>query len=162
MEQCFIFGFTQNGIEVAVGASADVYITNTYITKVDKGVLANATAGFVIVSINNTNILNVNTSGFEAKGGIDATIENSNITSTNNGVNVTGASQVNVESSTFLNNFVAFNASVSGAIIRVANNAIYNNVTNFTIAAGGSIASTGNNRITPGGATAPNATITQQ
>src|SRR5450432_3013277 len=84
VEQCFIFGFTQNGIEVALGAGADVYITNTYITNVNKGVLANTTTGFTVVSLNNTSVLNANASGFEAQTGIVATITGSAFTSTNN------------------------------------------------------------------------------
>jgi hypothetical protein len=38
---------------------------------------------------------------------------------------------------------------------------MYNNGTNFS-AAGSTIATTNNNRVTPGGPTIPNATITQQ
>lgn len=162
VEQCFIFGFTQNGVEVALGAGEDVYVTNTYITNVNKGVLANTSTGETIVSLKNTYVLNAGASGFEAQTGIVATIIASTFTSTNNGVIASGASQINVETSTLINNTTAVNASVGGAIIRVSNNALYNNGTNFNIASGGTIATTNNNRITTGGATTPNATITQQ
>ena len=162
VEHCFILGFTQNAIEVALSTAADVYITNTYITNVNKGVLATTTVPFVFMYLNNTYIFNTGTSGFEANAGIAATIINGAFTSTGNAVNLTGASQVNVESSTLIDNGTAFNASGSGSTIRVANNAIYNNATNFNIAVGGSIASAGNNRITAGGATVPNTTITLQ
>jgi hypothetical protein len=161
VEHCFIVGFTQNGVEVATSAAADIYVTNTYITNVNKGVLANTSSGTSIVVVNNAYILNTGTSGFEAKAGIVGTIENSTITSAPNAVITTGGSQVNVESSTLVNNTTAINVSVGGGFIRVANNAIYNNGTNFNNV-GGTIASAGNNRITAGGSTTPNATITQQ
>ena len=131
VEQCFIFGFTQNGIEVALAAGADVYITNTYITNVNKGIFANTTTGVTIVSVSNTNVLNVNANGFEAQNGIIATVTGSAFTSAANGVMASGASQINVESSTLINNGVGINASVGNTTIRVSNNSMYNNGTNF-------------------------------
>jgi hypothetical protein len=135
VEHCFILGFTQNAVEVALSAAADVYVSNTYITNVNKGVLASNSSGFAILSITNTYILNVATSGVETGNGIIATIESSTITSAPNAVITTGGSQVNVEST--------------------------NNGTNFNNV-GGTIASAGNNRITAGGSTTPSSTIVQQ
>jgi hypothetical protein len=161
IEKCIIFGFTGNGVNVALGAAADVYVSNSYITKVNKGILANNTSGFSIVSVSNSYIVNVNANGVEASNGMVATIVNSTITSAPNAVITSGGSQINVESSTLVNNTIALNVSVGGGIIRVANNGIYNNGTNFSNT-GGTIASAGNNRITSGGTTTPNSTITQQ
>jgi hypothetical protein len=90
VEQCFIIGFTQSGVEVALGAGEDVYVTNTYMTNVNKGVLANTTIGKTIVSLNNTSVLNARASGFEAQTGIVATTTASPFTSTNNGVIASG------------------------------------------------------------------------
>ncbi len=50
------------------------------------------------------------------------------------------------------NQIAAFNASASGATIRVSNNDIYNNTTSFTISAGGIVSSANNNRVAGNGA----------
>ena len=57
-------------------------------------------------------------------------------------------SQINVDTSTLVNNNNAF-AIASGSNIRVSNNNIYNNGVNFNITAGGAVLSAGNNRTTP-------------
>jgi hypothetical protein len=160
VEQCFITEF-KNGVELSSAASLDVYITNTYITNVTQGVLVNNTSGIATVSMTNVWILNAGGAAFEAQNGVVATITNSTISSATMGVLVSGGSQVNVDTSYFLDNNVATNASVAGAFIRVANNGMYNNGANFVFAAGATIASAGNNRITAGGV-GPNGTLTLQ
>jgi hypothetical protein len=52
-----------------------------------------------------------------------ATITGSSLTSAANGVIASGASQINVESSTLINNGIAINASAGNATILVSNNA---------------------------------------
>ena len=52
VENCDIFGFTNNGIDVALGASAQVVVKNTTVTNVTQvGLRAVTTAGTVQVSI---------------------------------------------------------------------------------------------------------------
>ncbi len=160
VERCIIAKQTGNAITVNLAAGADVYVTNTYITATGKGIVANTTAGAIIMAVDNTSIMNVGTNAFEATNNVFATITNSTIASTNNGVIVAGASQVSVDASTLINNATALNASVSGAAIRVSNSNIYSNSANFNIVAGAGISSAGNNRTTASGGTPnPNGTI---
>jgi hypothetical protein len=162
VERCIVFGFTANAIDISTTATGDVYVTNTYITKSNKGVVAATTAGALIVVINNTDIVNINVNAFEAAGGtVIGTLTNSRFTSANGGVVAsTGGAQINVDASSLVNNNVAFSVA-SGSVIRASNNNVYNNATNFSNA-GGSILSAGNNRMTPGGATNPSGSIPLQ
>jgi hypothetical protein len=162
VERCIVFGFTNNAIDIATTATADVYISNTYITKSNKGVVAATTTGALIVLVNNTDIVNVTANAFEAAGGaVLGTLTNSRLTSANGGVVASAANaQLNVDTSSIVNNDIAFSV-VAGATTRVSNNNIYGNATNFSIAAGGAILSTGNNRITTGGG-APSGSISVQ
>ena len=40
VEHCIIDGFINNGIDINMTSASDVYVTNSYITKVTKGVVA--------------------------------------------------------------------------------------------------------------------------
>jgi hypothetical protein len=56
VENCDIFGFTNNGIDIAMGASAQVTVKNTTVTNVTQvGLRAISTAGTVQVSIDESN-----------------------------------------------------------------------------------------------------------
>lgn len=162
VEQCIIAGFTTNGIDINTTSVADVYVTNTYITKADKGIRVQTSAANVIVEVNQVTLANLTTHGFEgATGLVIGTLTNVVIASAGGSgvIGSGGSAQINVDTSTLVNNNIAFNTSVSGAVIRVSNNNIYNNGTNFNIAAGGTIETANNNRTTAGGATNPNGTI---
>jgi hypothetical protein len=163
VEHCIVFGFTNDGIDISTAATADVYVTNTYITKSNKGVVAATTAGDLSVVIDNTDVVKINANAFEAAGGtVIATVTNSRLASANGAVVASaGGAQINVDASSLVNNNIAFSV-VSGSTMRVSNNNLYNNATNFSIAAGGSILSAGNNRTTPGGATNPSGSIPLQ
>jgi hypothetical protein len=162
VERCLIRGFSQNGIQINLSAAGAVYVTNTYITEVSNGIVAQTSAGALTVTLNQTTIVNVATNGFQAAGGtIDATITNSIISKAgaNAVIGSAGSPQINVDSSTVSDSTTAF-YSASGAVIRVSNNDIYNDVTDFSIPKGGIIQSASNNRITEGGTTNPTGKIT--
>lgn len=163
VERCIVFGFTNNAIDIALTAAADAYITNTYITKSNKGIVAVTTTGAVIVAVNNTDIVNVAVNSFEAAGGtILGMLSNSRFTSASGGVVASAPNaQINVDASSLVNNNIAFSV-VAGSTMRVSNNNVYGNATNFSIAGGGGILSAGNNRTTPGGATNPSGPIPLQ
>jgi hypothetical protein len=162
VERCLIRGFSQNGIQINLGAGGAVYVTNTYITEVSNGIVAQTSAGALTVTLNQTTIVNAATNGFQAAGGtIDATITNSIISKAGASavIGSAGSPQINVDSSTVSDSTTAFYAA-SGAVIRVSNNNIYNDVTDFSIPKGGIIQSAANNRITEGGTTNPTGKIT--
>ncbi len=79
VEQCFIFGFTGNGIDVNMPAFSDVSVTNTYITNVTKGIFATS-SGVISMTVNNTSILRAAV-GFEAQAKIVAMLTNTTVLS---------------------------------------------------------------------------------
>jgi hypothetical protein len=162
VERCLINGFGQNGIQINMSSGGSVYVTNTYITGVSNGIVAQTSAGALTVAVNQSIIANPTANGFQAAGGtIDATITNTLIlkAGTNSVVGSGGNPQINVDSSTVADSTTAFRAS-STTEIRISNNNIYNNLTDFAIASGGAIQSASNNRITDGGTTNPSGKIT--
>jgi hypothetical protein len=165
VENCDIFGFTQNGISVTTTGTNELYVTNTYITNTPNGISLAPTAGSLFGAMDRGYIINVGTNGVAVTGsGVTGfAITNSVIDSASTAVTAGSATaRVDVDGSSINDNNTAFSASVSGAIIRVSNNTIYSNTANFTIATGATIASSGNNRVTPSTTGGPNATITQQ
>ena len=57
VDKCEIFGFNNNGVDVALGASAQVSVTNTNIQNIGgTGVAATTTAGVVSVGIENVRV----------------------------------------------------------------------------------------------------------
>ncbi len=153
VENCDIFGFTQSGIGANTSTTSELYVTNTYITHSANGISLATTAPLFLGNIVGTRILNTTTNAFALTGAkpINVTITESTITNAGTGVVAGGGSAVvNVDASTIEFNNTAFNASVSGAIIRGSNNDVYNNSANFTVAGGATIATTGGQQGYPG------------
>jgi hypothetical protein len=161
VENCFVVGFTVNGIDVELTGSGNVSVTNSYITGGNKGIFATATA-VSAVTVKDTSILRALV-GFEAQANVVAMLTNTDIASANNSaVRASGGSQVGIDGSTLNFNNIAINASASGAIVRISNSDLYNNGTNFSIAAGATILSGGDNRTTPTGGSNPSGSIPRQ
>ncbi|HBL29151.1 MAG TPA: hypothetical protein DD490_20155 [Acidobacteria bacterium] len=153
VDNCTISNFTTRGIDVSLTASADVVVKDTTITGVPTGFFINTTSGFALASLERVHLHGL-TNGVEAQNG-RVTVSNSDISNNaSNGVLASNAAaQINVETSQLsFNQIAAFNASASGATIRVSNNDIYNNTTSFTISAGGIVSSANNNRVAGNGA----------
>ena len=149
VDNCFIVGFNNDGIEAALGAAGELYVTNTYITNVGQaGIAAVTTAGALTVSVDHTQILNPGTDGFSTSGGgvTIGTITNSIVSGAGGSGVIAATGQLNADTLTLANNNVAVSA-LSGATARVSNSNIYNNATNFTNNGGAAIISAGNNRV---------------
>ena len=158
VEQCIVFGFTGNGIDVNMTSFSRVSVTNTYITNAAKGIFATSTIG-ILMAVNNTSILNVAV-GFEAQSKVFATLTNTTVSSASaSAVAASGVSHITVDSSSLITSTTAVGANASGAIILVSNNNIYGNNTNFNVASGATVLSTGNNRTTPTGGSNPSGGI---
>jgi len=66
VDKCEIFGFNNNGVDIALGASAQASVTNTNIQNIGgTGVAATTTAGVVSVGIENVRVEDTN-KGFES------------------------------------------------------------------------------------------------
>jgi hypothetical protein len=104
-------------------------VTNTYITNVSSGIVAQTTSGELTVTINQTTIANPTVYGFEAAGGtIDATITNTLIANTGASavIGLAGSPQINVDSSSVVDSTIPFHAASASTVIRISNNNIYN------------------------------------
>jgi hypothetical protein len=162
VERCLIKGFSQTGILINLTAGAAVYVTNTYITNVSNGIVAQISAGALTITVNQTTIANPAANGFQAAGGtVDATITNSVIAKAGASafIGSAGSPVINVDSSTVSDSTTAFH-SAPGTVIRISNNNIYNDITDFDIPKGGIVQSASNNRISEGGSTSPTGKIT--
>ena len=162
IENCALYGFAGNAVDVAKTASGEVYVSNTYITKTNKGVFLSTTAGFITAFINDTMIVNATTNGVEsASNGIFTTVDNSTIVSAGaNGIVVSaGNGQINVGNSEVTGNVTAVNAAITGSIIRISDNLIYNNTTDIAFVAGATIQTNNTNKTGPNSGQVPNGTI---
>ena len=170
MENCSISGFTTRGIDMALGATGNLYVTDTNITRVPTGIRVNTTVGQAFANLDNVRIENVSGTGagVEAATNSFVTIADSMITrgsATASGVLAnTSTSKANVLGSWVgFHDGIAIQASASGAVVRLVDNDIMNNNTAISIGAGATVESDGTNRVAGFGLnTPPNGVITPQ
>jgi nitrous oxidase accessory protein NosD len=144
VEDCKIFGFAQQGIEVALTNSGALMVSNSTIERCADGIKINTTAGGLFASLDRVYLQNLTADGFSALAGL-ALISNSHIVKASNvGINAQGGSTINIDNCLLSNNGVAVSATVASATIRLSNNSLYNN--NLGINAIGTVSSAGNNR----------------
>jgi len=167
VDKCFIVGQTGSGIQANVSSAvANLFITDTMITQVNRGVLLSASGtGASVAAINRVNIFNPTTSGVETNTNATfASINDSNISSSTAGSAVftsagSGAIAVN-NTSMFGNNF-AIRTVGSGSKILISNTSLFQNNNSISIGAGTTVATGGNNKVDPPGTT-PNGTWQNQ
>ncbi len=162
VQNCQIFGFTQNGINIA-SAGGQVFVEGTTSSNNTRnGILVNATAT-TFVSISHSQF-DFNDQGVWAESFSQVTatdvIAAGNIEGGFVAAAVSGTAELNLIRSTAANNASGVQAGAGGTIggtVRVADVAVYGNGTGFLLSTGGVIKSFGNNYNTSGGApTAPN------
>jgi hypothetical protein len=166
VEDCVIDGLTGTGINATFGAGGNLVVRDSVIRNcVTAGIKLSSTSGFAVGSIENTG-LQRNGIGMDAGTGAFATVTGGNASqSASDGFRASGSNtQLNVTNSVVANaGGAAFNASVSGAKIRISSNQIYNNTTSIAIAAGATVDSDADNRVSGNaGGVAPNGVITKQ
>jgi hypothetical protein len=137
VEDCVIDGFTGNGstsgmgIRVATAATINVNVTDTMIHKTVTGIRANATAGFAVVNVRDSN-LEGNGTGIDAATNSFVTVRSSRITdNTTNGLiaSVSGA-QLTASECVISNNNTGINAA-AGSVVRALSNHVLYNTTGF-------------------------------
>ena len=137
VEDSVIDGFTGNGtttgigIRVATGATINVNVHDTMIHKTVTGIRANATAGFAVVNVRDSN-LEGNLVGLDASTNSFVTVRASRITdNTSNGLfaSVSGA-QLTVSECVISNNATGINAA-AGSVVRALSNHLLYNTTGF-------------------------------
>jgi hypothetical protein len=162
VEQCTIYGFTQNNIDVSLSASGQLVVSNTSSTGGTTGLRLAGTAGQLAAFLDRVSIKGA-TNGVDASFG--ATEVSNSVVTQNSGFGLFAeGGTISVVGSMLTNNGTAAQAQ-SGSTIRMSNNDIYDNLTGFGCG-GGTLASAGNNRkagnVGGGAACAPNATINVQ
>jgi parallel beta helix pectate lyase-like protein len=145
IEQCNVYGFTQNDIEVSQVGPKNLVVKNTTLTNGAAGIhLADTTGADTLVQV--TNSLIVGNTGY--------------------GVHAEGKGTISVANSLLANNGVAVRAETL-ATVRLSNNDIFDNGTGIGCGAGGggasgTVASAHNNKKAPNGPCRPNDHITVQ
>ncbi len=137
VEDCVIDGFTGDGsttgmgIRVATAATINLNVHDTMIHKTVTAVRVNATAGFAVANIRDSN-LEGNGTGLNAASNSFVTVRGSRITdNTTNGLfaSVSGA-QLTVSECLISNNNTGINAA-AGSVVRALSNHILYNTTGF-------------------------------
>jgi len=159
VDKCEIFGFLNNGVDIALGASGQAWVTNTNIQNIGGiGISATTTAGVVTVgvdqvrvvlsnigvqsghhsriTVNNSLIQNAATTGVLATGDAIATVNESQVDLNGSGIktDVTSAvsGQAFVSSSDVASNTTGFNNATGSttSFFSYGNNRLHGNTTN--------------------------------
>jgi len=168
IENCTISGFDRSGIEVDLSTTGRLYVTDTNITRVTRGVRVNTTSGQAWAALDNVRIENVSGAGVVAANNSFVTIFRSLIAGGDGAASGvlanTATSRANVlASSVGFFYGTAINASAAGAVIRLSDSDILNNVTAIAIAPGAIVESDGKNRVAAFNFnTPPNAAVVPQ
>jgi len=147
VEKCFIFGFSQSGIEVAPSGGGSVYVQDVNITSGATGIKIGGSGsgigGTVIATLNRVAIKGA-TNGVDGEYGL--TDMTQSVLTGNTGVALLGGGTgtVSAINSLIVGNQVAVEAG-TGSTIRLSNNDVYDNQTGFACG-GGTLASAANNR----------------
>ncbi len=165
VENCYIFGFTQNGINITLGASGSAHIINSVIkNNTGDGIFASTSSGLVKVGISNTSVMVSGNNGIEAGNNSRVNVDHGFISASGgSGVASTGASGTSiasVDNSEIIdgnNGLTTSNSSfviVSHSTITANTGTAYNATTGtiFAYARGTASAANGTNRVHDNGA----------
>lgn len=149
IDNCEIFGFSQNGIDVALNQStnANIVVHNTNLSLIGGiGInFANTSTGTVLGSLSNVAIRDVASGVATNSSSISVDMSNSSINfATGFGLHAVLGS-ISAESSMISGNLTAIR-SENGATVRLANDGIYNNSIGIKAVGTGAVLSAGNNR----------------
>jgi hypothetical protein len=167
IESCYIFGFTQNGLDIALNQAtqASVHVYHS-VFKQNNGVgirATNATAPVVQVGIDFTEIA-VDNIGVESAANSNIEINDSMISKgATSGIQADGgaASIIAIDRSEVIMNAAGATSSAGSAVVTSDTKYAYNSGTALN-ASGGSIFSYGTNRVHNNGATGTSTPVTQQ
>ena len=134
VDKCIIYGFTTNGIDIALTGSGGAEVRDTVITYVGgDGIKVGATGGTAALTVDHVNIAAA-VNGVEVAAGGFGTVSYSHIFATGNGALASGTGAVlNVDNTRLVNNATGASASAAGATIALSNDSLYGN--NVAVAA---------------------------
>lgn len=150
VENCVIFGFTTQGVDIALGASASVHVINSIIKNVGGvGIRATTTSGTVQVGVDHTQIM-IDAKGIEAAANSRVVVSNSMIEhATTDGITADApTSQVHVYSSDVSYNANGVTATLGGNAFVANSSLAFNSACGFNNLGGAGFASYGDNYLT--------------
>ena len=152
VDNCQIYEFTTNGIDVALAAAASVNVKDTRINTIGgDGIRVASTAGGASFSAERVNISRTN-NAIEVAGGGLGTVNHAHLFANGNGALVSANGAIlNVANSVMANNSNGANASVSGATIGLDNNDLFANNTAVNGVVGSTFNSANNNKFSNNG-----------
>ena len=157
VENVRISGFTTIGIDVNKSASGNLYVRDTYITNVPKGIRLFTGAGGINAQITNSRFDALSTSALEvASGSTVASISDSVIMNSGTALITTGGGFINADNNIIAKNTTGVNSSVAAGSIRITRNAFQDNGTAVTFAGGGTVSTRGDNNVIGPAGLAPN------
>jgi hypothetical protein len=157
VENVRISGFTTIGIDVSKSASGNLYVRDTYITNVPKGIRLFTGAGGINAQIDGTRFDSLATSALEvASGSTVASITRSVIMNSGIALHTTGGGFINADNNVIAKNTTGVNAAAAGSSIRISRNAFQDNGTAVTFAGGGTVSTRGDNNVVGPAGLAPN------
>jgi len=150
VENCTIYGFTQNGIDMNLPASTfgELSVTNTSFTNITLAAVSQ-TAGAGAVPTSQLSNVRINSTGT----GVAALLGNSTVSRSfishvaNEGLKAQNSGTVNAVSTTVTNSGTGLSAATSGSKVNFANCDFLNNSTGLTIVSGATGNRFGNSRI---------------
>jgi parallel beta helix pectate lyase-like protein len=147
VDNCVIYGFTTNGIDIALGATASATVKDTTIANLGGvGIRVATTAGTAALEADHVNISRVN-NGVEVNQGGIGTVSNSSIFGNGNGVLASfNGAVMNATHTVLANNNAGANASVAGATVALTNNDLFANNTGVSAAVGSFFVSGNDNK----------------
>ena len=147
VDNCDIWGFTTNGLDIAVAVQSGVEVRNsTFRNNGGSGIRATSTSGFAVVNVFNSSFVgrSLTQGGVDAATGGAIAVMNSNFQELNFGAQVSSGGVLSVDSSLITNSNFGVLAN-SGATANVSSNGFYNDNTAF--GGVGTFLSDGHNRI---------------
>ncbi|HZU53403.1 MAG TPA: right-handed parallel beta-helix repeat-containing protein [Holophagaceae bacterium] len=145
IENCIIDGFTQSGVDIALGNAADVRMSNVSIENSHNGVTIESTnTAAVNLSMEHVRVWESSNVGFYLVGLGKATLRNSDVAGCVYGMVVDKADVQADELNASHNSYVG--VQVVGGSLRISNSIFTGNANGFRLL-GGSTSSYGNNRV---------------
>lgn len=159
IENCDIFGFTNNGVDIAT-SGGQVFVTGTSSANNGRAGLEVESTATTSVSISGSNF-QLNNYGVYSGSNSRVSINNSTAAGNTSvgfiAAAASGTAELNLANSTAANNFEGVQAGGAAAVskVRVSGMALYGNSVGFQVSSNGTISSFGNNYNTGTGAPTP-------
>src|SRR5581483_147096 len=148
VDKCEIFGFTTNGVDIALGASAQAWVTDTNIQNIGgTGIAATTTSGVVTVGVDRVRV-ELSNKGIESGNHSRVTVNNALVQNAASiGGQADGDAILTVNASDFDLSGSGLQAGPGGGTVLASNNQAAFNTNGFNNNGGTSFQTYGNNRL---------------